>query len=155
MTETLADLGEFGLIDRIDKLLQREGIQAPGVTLGIGDDAASFRPQAGYEMLVTCDSIVEGRHYLPDYITPMVEWVENGKAPEAIVGINPGITNWFDAIAIRNPEGVDWYGRTMKAGEAKDPATKSTRLLCPYPQVARYKGSGDIKNAANYSCVQK
>jgi len=70
MTETLADLGEFGLIDRIDKLLRKEGVHAPGVTLGIGDDAASFRPQAGYEILVTCDCIVEGRHYLPDYITP-------------------------------------------------------------------------------------
>ena len=38
-----------------------------GVTTGIGDDAASFLPRAGYELLVTCDSMVEGRHYLPAF----------------------------------------------------------------------------------------
>ncbi len=71
MTETIADIGEFGLIDRIDELLQKEGVQTPGLTLGIGDDTASFLPHAGYEVLVTCDSMVEGRHYLPEYITPL------------------------------------------------------------------------------------
>lgn len=28
-----------------------------------------------------------------------------------------------------------------------------TRPLCPYPQVARYKGSGSIDDAASFSCV--
>jgi feruloyl esterase len=28
-----------------------------------------------------------------------------------------------------------------------------TRPLCPYPQVAKYKGSGDINAAGNFSCV--
>jgi thiamine-monophosphate kinase len=69
MTETLSDIGEFGLIARIDDLLLREGIQTPGVTMGIGDDAAAFMPRAGYELVVTCDSVVEGRHYLPGRIT--------------------------------------------------------------------------------------
>ena len=93
--------------------------------------------------------------WVADYITPMVEWVENGRAPESIVGTNPGISNWLEATYIWSDEGVDWYGRFMKAGEEKDPSTKSTRLLCPYPQVARYNGSGDIKDAANYSCGLK
>ncbi|MBW1707300.1 MAG: hypothetical protein JRJ86_19425, partial [Deltaproteobacteria bacterium] len=68
MTETLSDIGEFGMIARIDDLLRKEGIQAPGMTMGIGDDAASFLPRAGYELVVTCDSVVEGRHYMPDRI---------------------------------------------------------------------------------------
>ena len=71
MTETLASIGEFGLIDRIDALIRKEGLQAPGIMLGIGDDCASFRPREGYESLVTCDSMVEGRHFLPRYITPL------------------------------------------------------------------------------------
>ena len=71
MTEILADIGEFVLIDRIHELLQKEGVQTPGLTLGIGDDTASFLPHAGYEVLVTCDSMVEGRHYLPQHITPL------------------------------------------------------------------------------------
>ena len=28
-----------------------------------------------------------------------------------------------------------------------------TRPLCPYPQVARYKGTGSIDDAANFACV--
>lgn len=71
MPETLASIGEFGLIHRIHKLLQQEGIRTPGVMLGIGDDTASFRPQAGYDLLLTCDCLVEGIHYLPDHITPL------------------------------------------------------------------------------------
>jgi feruloyl esterase len=27
-----------------------------------------------------------------------------------------------------------------------------TRPLCPYPQVAKYKGSGDAKDAASFVC---
>ena len=37
-----------------------------------------------------------------------------------------------------------------------DPAAgvQMTRPLCPYPQVAVYKGSGDINDAASFSCNQ-
>lgn len=71
LSETLASIGEFGLIHRIHKFLQKESVYTPGVTVGIGDDTASFRPRAGYEVLVTCDCLVEGRHFLPDHITPL------------------------------------------------------------------------------------
>jgi thiamine-monophosphate kinase len=71
MAETLKDVGEFGLIRRIDDLLKREGVQAAGVSLGIGDDAASFKTRSGYEVLVTCDCVVEGRHFLSRHISPM------------------------------------------------------------------------------------
>lgn len=71
MPESLSDIGEFGLIERIHKLLKEIGIENPGVTLGMGDDAASIKPRSGYELLITCDSIIEGRHYLPRHIAPM------------------------------------------------------------------------------------
>jgi len=69
MTETISGIGEFGLIDRLRTLIQKEGAQTPGVALGIGDDTASIHPREGYEILVTCDSLVEGRHYLPAHTT--------------------------------------------------------------------------------------
>ncbi len=71
MAERVSDIGEFGLIRRIDELLKREGIRSERVTVGVGDDTAAFIPRPGYELLVTCDSIVEGRHYLPEYIRPL------------------------------------------------------------------------------------
>jgi thiamine-monophosphate kinase len=70
MPERIGDIGEFGLIRRIDGLLKREGIGSERVSLGIGDDTASFLPRPGYEVLVTCDCMVEDRHYLSRYVTP-------------------------------------------------------------------------------------
>jgi thiamine-monophosphate kinase len=71
MTERVSDIGEFGLIRRIGELVNSEGIRSERVTLGIGDDTAAFLPRPGYELLITCDCIVEGRHYLPEYIRPL------------------------------------------------------------------------------------
>lgn len=56
-------------------------------------------------------------------------WVEKGVAPNQIVA-------------------------TRFADDA--PATrtiKSTRVLCPYPQVSKYKGSGNRADAASFQCV--
>lgn len=71
MAETVAQVGEFGLIHRLDELLRREGVQAPAVTVGIGDDTAAFIPRPGWAVLVTCDCMVEGRHYLTDRTAPL------------------------------------------------------------------------------------
>jgi len=68
--ERVRDIGEFGLIRRISDLLKKEGIRSERVTIGIGDDTASFLPRPGYELLVTCDCMVENRHYLPGRIRP-------------------------------------------------------------------------------------
>jgi feruloyl esterase len=59
-----------------------------------------------------------------DPVTAIIDWVEKGKAPDTII-----------ASKVVN-------GQTVR-----------TRPLCPYPQVARYKGTGSIDEAANFSCV--
>ncbi len=69
MNETLAQIGEFGLIDRIDRMIEQEGVRGRDVTVAIGDDTAAFRSRAGFEVLVTCDAMVEGRHFLPAHTT--------------------------------------------------------------------------------------
>ena len=70
MTETLTDVGEFGLIDRLAEILAKDGLTVPEVALGLGDDAASIVPRADRELLVTCDILIAGRHFLPDRIKP-------------------------------------------------------------------------------------
>jgi thiamine-monophosphate kinase len=70
MPERVSDIGEFGLIRRISRLLNKEGVRSERVTLGIGDDTASFLPRSGYEVLVTCDCMVEGRHFVRGKIRP-------------------------------------------------------------------------------------
>ena len=63
-------------------------------------------------------------------------------------GGGPGV-NTFDSIGTLEK----WVER----GVAPDTmlgngANGLTRPLCPYPQAAEYKGSGDLKDAANWAC---
>jgi len=58
------------------------------------------------------------------------QWVEKGIAPERIVA-------------------TKYNGADPSAG------TKMTRPLCPYPQVAKYKGTGDTNDEANFVCAPK
>ena len=69
-----------------------------------------------------------------DLLTPLVAWVEQGQAPGAVVA------------AARCDE------RGAECGRARVMGRGRTRPLCPYPQVARYNGSGDVNSAASFSC---
>jgi thiamine-monophosphate kinase len=40
------------------------------ITVGIGDDAAVFRPKPGHETILTCDWFLEGTHFLRDKHPP-------------------------------------------------------------------------------------
>jgi feruloyl esterase len=41
---------------------------------------------------------------------------------------------------------------TLEASHSSDGRVDRTRPLCAYPQVARYKGTGSIDDAANFVC---
>jgi Tannase and feruloyl esterase len=71
-----------------------------------------------------------------DLLTPLVAWVERGIEPQNIVAQARGVGNVGGANA---DVPADWS------------ATR-TRPLCPYPQVARYRGRGDVESAASWRC---
>ena len=58
-----------------------------------------------------------------DKVSALEQWVEQGKAPEKLI-----------------------------ASHLTDGKVDRTRPLCAYPQVAKYKGSGSIDDAANFTC---
>lgn len=47
-----------------------KSVAEQSVTLGIGDDAALFRPKPGHETVLTCDWFLEGTHFLRDKHPP-------------------------------------------------------------------------------------
>jgi thiamine-monophosphate kinase len=59
----LRDLGEFGVIARIERAAARSMRRGSGVVLGIGDDAAILRARAGEDVVATTDAFVEGVHF--------------------------------------------------------------------------------------------
>jgi feruloyl esterase len=60
-----------------------------------------------------------------DAVAALEQWVENRQPPARIV-----------------------------AARRTDGKVERTRPLCPYPQAARYQGTGSIDDAANFRCVQ-
>ena len=71
-----------------------------------------------------------------DAIGTLEDWVEKGTAPDAI----PAREN-DPAIANAIMGTIDW---------SKPPVR--TMPLCKFPEMASYKGSGDVKDAANWEC---
>ncbi len=65
---TVAEIGEFPLIDRIRKILPPAG--SGEVLVDMGDDTAVIRLDERRALLLTCDIQVEGRHFRLDRITP-------------------------------------------------------------------------------------
>jgi feruloyl esterase len=64
-----------------------------------------------------------------DMLTPLVAWVEQGKAPDRVIASGKNFT-----VA----------------------PTARSRPLCPYPQQVRFTGpqGGDLSAASNYACVK-
>lgn len=71
-----------------------------------------------------------------DMLTPLVNWVEKGIAPDSVAAYARGAGD-PGGVNIEVP--AEWA------------ATRS-RPLCPYPKVAKYNGSGDKESAANFTC---
>ena len=61
---------ESELIQKIEKALGRAGRGSSELRLGMGDDAALFRPRAGREIVLTCDWFLEGTHFLRELHPP-------------------------------------------------------------------------------------
>jgi feruloyl esterase len=57
----------------------------------------------------------------------------------------------FDTIAVLE----QWreHGRAPVSIAARNPQSGLSRPLCPYPQYARYIGTGDLKTAGNWTCT--
>jgi len=106
---------------------------------GHGFEQASFRPGKDPNLERTQNYarlfMVPGMYHCSggpgpntfDALTPLVNWVEKGDAPETIIA--------------------------TKFVNDTPPAVQMTRPLCVFPKVAKYDGSGSSSSAANFTCV--
>ncbi len=62
----ISDIGEFGLIERIKQRIEKAYVSKSALAslvVGIGDDAAVIRSDAGKMLVATTDMLVEGVHF--------------------------------------------------------------------------------------------
>ena len=69
-----------------------------------------------------------------DSFLALRSWVESGSAPAAIVATKYEV----------DPEEAPGRGKV-----------RMTRPLCPYPELAAYRGQGDTNDAASFECAKK
>lgn len=78
-----------------------------------------------------------------DLLTPMMQWVEQGKAPDAILTMQP------------SENAQSNFGQPNENAQSQAPAAPATivrkRPVYPYPAMAAYDGRGDATEATSYS----
>ena len=122
-------------IDRGGKLIQYHGWSDPQISPGNSTQyytrvldalGGAARIQNAYRLFMAPGMAHCGGGEGPnafDMVSALEQWVEHGKAPDQI-------------IASHSTNGV----------------VDRTRPLCPYPQVAVYKGTGSTDDAASFEC---
>lgn len=71
--------------------------------------------------------VLDRNTLIEPFFMALVDWVEHGIEPGAFVGSRPTAAGRWTAI---------------------------TRPVCPYPEAARYLGTGSIDDAKNFTCVK-
>jgi hypothetical protein len=97
-------------------------------------DASNFARFYNVPGMTHCNGGVATDQF--DMLTPLVNWVEKGVAPESVLASVRGVGNAGGA----NPDIPANWSQTR------------TRPLCAYPTVARYTGSGNVEQASSFVC---
>ncbi|HVN20623.1 MAG TPA: tannase/feruloyl esterase family alpha/beta hydrolase [Dongiaceae bacterium] len=93
------------------------------------------------------------------YMVPGVQHCGGGPGPDSLGAIvEPDVTDPHKSMDLAVEQ---WVEKGTAPGtiitskfEGEDHThAKMTRPLCPYPQAAKYKGSGDTNDAASFACV--
>jgi len=138
--ETLKELGEFGLIERIAGLFEPDTDKD---FTGIGDDCAVIKNDASYSTLITTDMLLEGRHFRREWSSAKDLGYKSlavnlsdisamgGKPRYALLSIGlPSDTdpNWLDGFFSEVARLCESYGVKLIGGDT----AKSSSIIINY-----------------------
>ena len=117
---------ETSLIGRIRRIEESQATN-PALLMGIGDDAALWRPRPGYDTLLTCDWFLEGSHFLPDCHPPdSVGWKCLARAASDIAAMGGAPRCFLLSLALPSARTGKWLDRFL-GGLAR----AAGELCCP------------------------
>ena len=123
------NIGERLILDRICEgfrsILSSAGRSA--LRLAPGDDAALWRPRAGYETILTCDWFLEGTHFLADRHPPeVVGYKCLARAVSDIAAMGGQTRCFLLSLAFPDARADQWLRKFLNG------ARKASRVLsCP------------------------
>ena len=150
---TVADLGEFALIDAVRERLGAAA-SGPALLLGSGDDAAVVATADG-RVVATTDVLVEGRHFRTDWSAPadvgaraaasnLADIAAMGAAPTALLvglGIPPETeVEWVLGLVDGVAEEVSGAGAVVAGGDV----VRSDRLVVSVTALGSLEGRDPV-----------
>jgi len=114
-----------------------------------------------YESIVSKMGQKQANEFTQLYMVPGMQHCAGGPGPNVLgTYLTPAATDAQHSLAMALDEWVDRgavpksvIATKYKTGANPESGVARTRPLCPYPQVARYSGSGSIDDAANFTCA--
>uniref|UniRef100_K3WKK6 feruloyl esterase n=1 Tax=Globisporangium ultimum (strain ATCC 200006 / CBS 805.95 / DAOM BR144) TaxID=431595 RepID=K3WKK6_GLOUD len=92
-----------------------------------------------------------------DLVTPMLEWVESGSPPNAIATKDAaaslsadGFGQWAESGSGSAAPARSLQSQAFTSSSGSAASVSRTRPVFPYPAVAKYIGTGDANDTANY-----
>jgi Tannase and feruloyl esterase len=84
-----------------------------------------------------------------DYLTYLESWVEKGEAPDKLMGFHVRLDNLMDRASKGDQAAIQELSRRLQF--PLEPKTvEFSRPIYPYPMQAKYIGTGDPTDAANF-----
>jgi feruloyl esterase len=127
----------------------------------VATDMSKFRDRGGKLLMYHgwADPAIQPEHTVNYYNSVLAKmgknqsnWMQLFMVPgmgHCSGGAGPNQIDWISALENWREKGQT---PTSIMGKGTNAGAPLTRPLCPHPQVATYKGSGDINDAANFVC---
>jgi feruloyl esterase len=138
--------------------------QKTGFINAIQPDLTAFRAHGGKLLLYHGwnDPLISPDNTVNYYLSVLDKMGKMGKQDNWIrLFMAPGMAHCSGGVGPNQANFIAVMERWRESGESPDQIMSyhvtdnrvdMTRPLCPYPQVAQYKGTGSIKDAANFVC---
>ena len=143
----IAEKAGHGTLSAVDPNLTAFAERGGKLLMYHGWSDPSIAPQASVNFhtsaLANTKAPANNATWLRLYMVPGMGHCSGGEGPDTF-DMMSALDSWVEKAQL--PQRIE--ASKIAAGKVT-----RTRPLCPYPQVARYKGTGSIDEAANFACV--